>query len=101
MDPKYWTSEEVKSWIQVIENKRYQKYVNNFKYVNGLLLRYITSMELGQRISNETDRVDFENHLRLLFPVENRQILFPFHSREDMIDSLIIPVVEINCGYDI
>jgi hypothetical protein len=100
MNPILWTSFEVKRWILSLESKRYNKYINKFNYINGMLLRYITSSDLSHLISDEKDRETFEGHIRNLFPIENRRILYPYSSREEMLESLILPVVDIICKSD-
>jgi hypothetical protein len=99
--PPFWTYKQVQKWIDSLDNGKYVKYSKYFKNINGILLRYMTSMELNHRIIDEKDRQDFEAHLRVLFPVKNRKILFPTYSQAQLIESMTSPVVEINCDYDI
>lgn len=89
-----WNAKQVQQWISSLEDGRYIKYIDQFKTISGVLLRYITRMELMYRIKDDNDREDLEKHIISLFPFENKKILYPFESREDMIDSQIESIVD-------
>jgi|SRR6516165_2550380 hypothetical protein len=99
IQPIFWLNKQVIQWIISLDDGRYKKYLPKFKFTTGLILRYMNFVELNEKIADDEDRDDFEIHLRQLFPME-RKLLFPHNSREQMLDSMTIPLVEINYNYD-